>query len=102
MPPLVEFARTAAVCLLVVGAALLWSRTRRASSLSQLVGAGLVLVGTLLQQTRWLFVSPADQSAFATVMRSEQMHLVMFSALLVGVVTFLSGYLWSAFSSQRI
>ena len=102
MPPLVDIARAAAVCLLVIGADFLWRRTRRASTLSQLVGAGLVLLGTLLEQIRWLFVLPADQSAFASVMRSEQMHIVTFSVLVVGVVTFLSGYFWFAFSRERI
>jgi hypothetical protein len=75
MPPLVAFAPTAVVVLLALGGGLLWSRTRRASSLLQFIGSGILFAGIVLEQIRWLFVLPSDQSVFANVMRSEAMHI---------------------------
>jgi hypothetical protein len=102
MPPIAEFAPTAVVLFLVVGAGLLWRGTRCASSLSQFVASGLLFAGVVLEQMRWLFVLPSDQSAFAHVMRSETMRITIASAQWIGIVAFLSSYLWFALTHKRI
>ena len=98
----VEFAPAAVVLFLVIGAGLLWSRTRRTSSLSQFIASGILFSGVVLEQIRWLYVLPSDQSVFANVMRSETMHITMGLAQLIGIVTFLSSYLWFALTHKRI
>ena len=102
MPPIIEFAPTAAAILLVISAGLLWGRTRSTSSLSQFVAAGLLFAGVVSEQIRWLFVLPPDQSALAHLMRSETMRIMMASAQWIGVVVFLSSYLWFALTHKRI
>jgi hypothetical protein len=102
MPPLVEVAPTAVVLFLVFGSGLLWSRTRRTSSLLQFIASALLFAGVVLEQIRWLFVLPSDQSAFAHVMRSETMGITMASTQLIGIVAFLSSYLWFALTHKRI
>ena len=102
MPPLIEFAPTAVVLSLVVGAGVLWNRTRSPSSCSQFIAAGVLFAGVVFEQIRWLVVLPADQSAFALLMRSETMRIVMASAQWIGVVAFLSSYLWFALTHKRI
>jgi hypothetical protein len=102
MPPLVEFSPTAVVFFLTLGGGLLWSRTRRASSLLQFIASGILFAGIILEQIRWNFVLPSDQSVFANVMRSEAMHITTASAQLIGIVIFLSSYLWFALAHKRI
>ena len=92
MPPLSQFVPTGLLFFIVIGAGVLWSRTRRVSSLAQFVASLFVFSGFALEQVRWFFVLPADQSVFADVMRSGPMHVAMSLAQLLGSVTFSVGY----------
>ena len=102
MPPLVEFGPTAVALSLAIGAGLLWSRTKRVSTLLQFAASVILFSGIVLEQIRWLYVLPTDQSVFANAMRSEAMHITIASAQLIGMVAFLSSYLWFALTQKRI
>ena len=92
MAPLSMFVPSALLFCIVIGAAILWSRTRRISTLAQLVASVLAFVGVALEQIRWLFVLPADQSMFAHVMRSDPMDASIKLAQLLGSVAFAVAY----------
>jgi cbb3-type cytochrome oxidase subunit 3 len=96
-----DVAPSALLLCIVAGAALLWRRTRRASSLAQLVASVLLFVGFGLDQLRWRSVTPYDHSAYADVMRSAPIHIAM-SAWPIGFVVFAIGYLWYALTQKRI
>ena len=94
--PLIDLALPAMVLCVTIGAGLLWSRTRRASMLVQFVASVLLFVGLVLERIPWLYVLPADQSAFADVMRSDLMDISMSSAQFIGMAAFAIGYLSDA------
>ncbi len=90
---LVDFAPTAMLFCVAIGAGFLWSRTRRASSLAQFISSVLLFAGFALGQIRWLLVTPYDHSVFANVMRSEPMRISMSLAEFIGMGTFAISYL---------
>jgi TRAP-type mannitol/chloroaromatic compound transport system permease large subunit len=92
----------AALLCVVVGAALLWIRTKRTSAMLQMVASVLLFLGMALDRVRWQFVTPYDNSAFADVLRSESMRIVMLLAPLLGLTVFSISYLWYARAQKRI
>ncbi len=92
----------AALICVVVGASLLWIRTKRTSSLLQMVASVLLFFGITLDRVRWQFVTPDDHSAFADVLRSESLRIAMLLAPLLGLIVFSIGYLWYARTQERI
>ncbi len=90
---LVESAPTMMSLFVALGAGLLWSRTRRASTLAQFISSVLLLAGLGLYELRWRFTTPFDHSAFADVMRSESMRVSISLAQFIGIVAFAISYL---------
>ena len=91
-----------ALLCVVVGASLLWLRTKRTASLLQLVASVLLFFGITLDRIRWQLVTPYDHSVFADVMRSESMRIAMLLAPLLGLLFFSVGYLCYARTQERI
>lgn len=88
------------ICV-VAGAALLWSRTRRASSLLQLIASVLLFLGVALNRVRWL-LPPDANSIFADALRSEPMRIAMTLVPLLALIPFSISYLWYASTQERI
>ncbi len=91
-----------ALFCVVLGAALLWRFTRRASSLLQLVASVFLFFGIGLHRVRWQLVTPYDNSVFADVLRSEALRVAMLIAQSVGFALFAASYLWYARGQRRI
>jgi hypothetical protein len=97
-----DVAPSALLFCIVAGTALLWSRTRRASSFAQLVGSVLLFAGFALDQLRWRTVTPYDHTAYAEVMRSASMHIAISTLWPIGFVVFAIGVLWYGLTQKRI
>jgi hypothetical protein len=83
------------VCI-IVAAALLWRRTRRASTLAQLVAAVLLFYAFGLNALRW------NSSWYEHLIRSEPMRISMDIAMWIGIPLFAISYLLYALQQKRI
>jgi hypothetical protein len=79
----------------VVGAALLWRRTRRASAVVQLVGSTLILYAMIVNQFWW-------HSNGLDAVRSEPVRISMDIAMFLGFLLFPVSYLLYAVRQMRI
>ena len=86
----------------VVGAGVLWRRTKRALCLAQFIASLLLFVGFAFDQLRWSSVSSGDHSVYADVMRSEPMRIGMGLAFYFGCLGFALSYVWFALTHKRI
>ena len=101
-PFIYDLAPVLMLLCVAVGAGVLWRRTKRVSSLAQVIGAILIFAGLAFQQLRWLSVMPHDQSIYAEVMRSDPMRIGMGLTFYVGCLAFALSYAWFALTHERI
>ena len=93
-----------ALCL-VVAAALLWRRTRRTSTLVQLVGSLLLFAALGFYAIKWQITGSefeAPASDFARFMRSDSMEFAATCALNIGPTLFAISYLVYALRQKRV
>src|SRR6188472_2833447 len=78
----------------ILGATLLWKRTRRVAALTQLVAVTVVFVSWAFSE--FLRFAADARVSLPDVLWSESLETVMFGALVIGVAVFAVGYLWYA------
>ena len=86
----------------VVGACILWRRTKRALCLAQFIASLLLFGGFAFQPLRWSSVTSYDHSVYAEVMSSKAMRIGMGLALYIGCLAFSISYVWFALTHKRI
>jgi hypothetical protein len=87
--------------ILVVGAAILWAKTRRAAVLLQLIGFSLAFLLQLVQSLANCLMK-FGESALYDATNTESWRGVSQIGFLVIVIAFPAGYLWYALSHKRI
>jgi hypothetical protein len=94
-----QFGPTLLILCLAVGSVLLWSRTRRVSTLLQFISTTELFVFTLLFNLRSILVSdPFHPPLWARILSSDVVEV----AQVFGVVAFPIGYLWYAIQRKNI
>ena len=89
------------VLVLLVGAALLWTRTRHISALLQLIPCCILFVLAALDELR-RFLDRADNSQLSDLMRQSATRVFVQITGLLCFVFFLVGYIWNARRPNRI
>ena len=86
---------------ILVGAALLWKRTKRVPALMQLIGIALVDLGWGFAKFQQLAVSAAGKS-LPEALWSESLELPTIVVCGIGVILFVIAYIWHAATQRRI
>jgi hypothetical protein len=87
--------------VLVVSAAILWAKTKRASVLLQLIASSVIFVMLAIEQLASRLITAGKPQLFDFIRGSHVEPAGQF-ALIVGFVLFPVGYLWYALSQKRI
>ncbi len=81
---------------------MLWSRTRRASTLMQFISATALSLFGLLFNIRSLFVDPFQPPLLARIVWSNSVNQIIGVAQVFCVVAFPLGYLWYAVQQNHL
>jgi hypothetical protein len=88
--------------LLLVGAAILWRRTKRASSLLQLIACSVFFVVIGLEQVAQFLAIVCGRTEFLDALRTSSYASVQWVAFVISAVGFPIGYTWYAITHKRI
>lgn len=87
--------------VLVVGAAVLWTRTKRPAALIQFIASSVVFVLVVLEQVA-KYLDSIGKPALWQSIRDPQAESVAQILIIVSFVAFPAAYIWDAFRQKRI
>ena len=91
-----QFGPTLLILCLTIGSFLLWRRSRRVSTLLQLISAAALFLFALRFNIRSIFVDPFHPPFWARILWSNSLNQIIDVAQVFCVVAFPIGYLWYA------
>ncbi len=87
--------------VIVVGAGLLWRRTRRAPDLAQFVASCLFLAAVAFDYVHPRIITP-ESSALERALQSDAVRITVSFTEFLGFSVFSASYLWHALTHKRI
>ncbi len=86
---------------LLVGAAILWTRTKRCAALIQLIACSIVSVLVAVDQLAF-YLDSASRSGLLQLIRNPHVELVGQILIIASFVTFPGAYIWYVVRQKRI
>jgi hypothetical protein len=88
--------------LLLIGAIILWRKTKRASALLQLFAASVLFLFIWLELIAQFLAIVCHRTQLLDALRGSRVQTVGWIALLISGFAFLVGYIWYAVAHKRI